>query len=66
MAPATCPAIQASFLFVKSLWRRVHHAIYLVHRLSLLGIAVRVPAHTKLGTPASMSPPIDAISWVFA
>lgn len=65
-APATGLAIQASLLFVEGLGWSVHQAVDLIHRLTLLGITVRVPAHAKIGASAAMSPPIDTISWVFA
>jgi hypothetical protein len=65
-APAARLAVQTSLLLVKGLRRRVHQAVYLIERLTSLLVAMGIPAHTKIGTSTSMSPPVDTISRVFA
>src|SRR5512146_608885 len=58
-APAAGAAREALFLLFDGAGWRIHAAADLIHRLSMLQIALREPALTIVRTTALVAPPVD-------
>ena len=66
MTPTLRPADETFLLLVPRLRGRVLQAIDLVERLTGLGIGVDEPAHAIMRAASTVSPPVDALFWMFA
>ena len=62
--PAARAAGEAAFLFLGGLWRGIHQAEHLVHRLARVRIALGEPALAIVRATLPVAAPVQALAWI--